>query len=80
MSAVAGRADDDPVAKLIAREALEQICRRARTLSELERRALALSANDRTHGEIAAALGVGSRSVNNALQRARRKLLGGRTR
>jgi DNA-directed RNA polymerase specialized sigma24 family protein len=34
-----------------------------------------MSANDVTHREAAAALGVGVRAINNALQRARAKLL-----
>jgi RNA polymerase sporulation-specific sigma factor len=71
-----GRPDADPVAKTLAREQLREILMRARTLSELERRALALSANDRSHRESAGALGVRERAVNNALQRARRKLTG----
>jgi RNA polymerase sporulation-specific sigma factor len=71
-----GRSDADPVAKTLAREQLHEILTRARTLSDLERRALMLSANDHSHRESASALGVGERAVNNALQRARRKLLG----
>jgi RNA polymerase sporulation-specific sigma factor len=70
------RPDADPVAKTLAREQLREILERARTLSDLERRALMLSANDHSHREAAGALGVGERSVNNALQRARRKLAG----
>ena len=38
--------------------------------------AASLSANDRTHRDSARELGVGERAVNNALQRARRKLTG----
>jgi RNA polymerase sporulation-specific sigma factor len=70
-----GRPDEDPVAKAIAREELRAILARARMLSRLERRALAMSANDRSHEEIAGVLGVRPRGVNNALQRARRKLV-----
>jgi RNA polymerase sporulation-specific sigma factor len=70
-----GRPDDDPVAKTLGRERLHGILDATRTLSVLERRALALSANDRTHREGARQLGVGERAVNNALQRARRKLV-----
>jgi RNA polymerase sporulation-specific sigma factor len=71
-----GRPDEDPVAKAIAREQLQSILDRAPTLSTLERRALALSANDCGHRDIAGTLGIRQRAVNNALQRARRKLLG----
>jgi RNA polymerase sporulation-specific sigma factor len=71
-----GRADDDPVAKTLARERLRSILDGTRALTELERRALALSANDCTHRDSARVLGVGERAVNNALQRARRKLVG----
>ena len=38
-----------------------------------------MSANGRTHRDSARALGVGERAVNNALQRARRKLVGSTT-
>jgi RNA polymerase sporulation-specific sigma factor len=68
-----GRPDVDPVAKALARERLCEILVRARALTDLERGALALSANDNSHRECAARLGVGERAVNNALQRARRK-------
>jgi RNA polymerase sporulation-specific sigma factor len=71
-----GRPDADPVAKTLAREQLREILMRAHTLTDLERHALVLSANDHSHRESAGALGVGERAVNNALQRARRKLLG----
>ena len=47
-----------------------------RALTELERGALALSANDCKYRDSARVLGVGERAVNNALQRARRKLAG----
>ena len=71
-----GRPDTDPVAKTIAREQLQSILDRTPTLSPLERRALELAANGRNHHDIARTLGVPERAVNNALQRARRKLLG----
>ena len=71
-----GRPDDDPVAKTLGRERLRGILDGARALTELERGALALSANDCTHRDSARVLGVGERAVNNALQRARRKLAG----
>ncbi len=72
----AGRPDDDPVAKTLGRERLRAVLDGTRALTELERGALAMSANDRTHRDSARALGVGERAVNNALQRARRKLVG----
>jgi DNA-directed RNA polymerase specialized sigma24 family protein len=72
----AGRPDEDPVAKTLAREQLQGILDRARTLFPLERRCMTLSANGCDHREIAARLGVRPRAVNNALQRARRKVLG----
>jgi RNA polymerase sporulation-specific sigma factor len=75
-----GRPDEDPAAKALAREWLSEILGRARTLTPLERRCLTLSANGCSYREIAATLGVRPRAVNNALQRARRKLLGRRTR
>jgi RNA polymerase sigma-H factor len=75
-----GRPDEDPVAKTIAREQLHGILDCARPLSPLERRCLTLSANGCSYREIAARLGVRPRTVNNALQRARRKVLGPRTR
>jgi DNA-directed RNA polymerase specialized sigma24 family protein len=71
-----GRPDVDPVAKTLGRERLRAILQRAPTLTELERRALALSASDHNHRDCAASLGVGERAINNALQRARRKLVG----
>jgi RNA polymerase sporulation-specific sigma factor len=71
-----GHPDEDPVAKLLARERLTAIRERASSLTALERQALALSGQGLTHLEIAQRLDVGRRSVNNALQRARRKLLG----
>ncbi len=67
--------DHDPVAKTLAREQLRALIARTRTLSPLERRALMLANNDRSHTEIAATLHIGSRAVNNALQRARHKLV-----
>jgi RNA polymerase sporulation-specific sigma factor len=72
----AGRPDDDPLERLIAREQLELILARLATLSPLERDALSLSANGCGYRDIAARLGVSLRAVNNALQRARRKLRG----
>jgi DNA-directed RNA polymerase specialized sigma24 family protein len=71
-----GHPDDDPVAKTLGRERLRAILDGTRALTELERSALELSANDRTHRDSAHELGVGERAVNNALQRARRSLAG----
>src|SRR3954466_2717754 len=48
--------DHDPLAKILAREQLQALIARARTLSPLERRALVLATNDRTYDEIAATL------------------------
>jgi RNA polymerase sporulation-specific sigma factor len=66
--------ETDPVAKVIARERLLFVVACTRMLSQLERRALAGSANDQSRREIADRLGIRERGVNNALQRARRKL------
>ena len=70
------RPDDDPLAKAIAREELERILTRLDMLSPFEREFLALSLNGCEYSEIAARLGASLRAVNNALQRARRKLHG----
>ena len=75
-----GCPDEDPVAKTLARAQLQIILERARTLSPFERRCLTLSANGVSHREIAARLGVRTRAVNNALQRARHKVFDRRTR
>jgi RNA polymerase sporulation-specific sigma factor len=50
------RPDEDPVIKTLARERLRDIRARVPTLTALERDALALSANDRSHREIAGTL------------------------
>lgn len=71
---LACRRDGDPVAVTIAREHLHAVIVRMRSLSPLEREAVALAASDYTHREIADRLHVGVRAVNNALQRARHKL------
>ncbi|MBE2318381.1 sigma-70 family RNA polymerase sigma factor [Solirubrobacter sp. CPCC 204708] len=70
----AGAPDHDPVAKTLAREQLHLVVRRGAALSPLERRSLALAAEDCSYREIADELHVGVRAVNNALQRARAKL------
>jgi len=72
-----GRPDEDPVAKAAAREHLRRIVARVPTLSALERRALALSANGSDEHEIAGVLGIDTSLVSDALRRARSKLLGG---
>ena len=70
------RPDEDPVAKVIARERLREIVDRLPALSRLERDALACRPATARYREIAGTLGVGQRAVNNALQRARGKLNG----
>jgi RNA polymerase sporulation-specific sigma factor len=72
--AAPGRPDDDPVAKTLGRDRLRRILARIPSLTELERSALGLSAGHCTRRDTAALLGVGERAVNNALQRARKKL------
>ena len=72
--AAPGRPDEDPVVKTLARERLRAILERFPLLTELERGALVLSATHHTRRESAAILRVRERSVNNALQRARKKL------
>ena len=64
--------DEESVSKALGRERLNAILERARTLTPLERRALALAAHGCGHRAIAARLGVRPRAVHNALQRARR--------
>jgi RNA polymerase sporulation-specific sigma factor len=73
-AACAHGGDHDPVAKTLGREQLRALIARTRTLTPLERRALALATNDHSHREIAATLHIRVRAVNNALQRARHKL------
>ena len=70
------RPDDDPLAKAIAREELNRVLARVDRLSPFERTVLALSLNGCEYWEIAARLEASLRAVNNALQRARRKLHG----
>jgi RNA polymerase sporulation-specific sigma factor len=73
-AASASGGDHDPVAKTLAREQLQALIARTRTLSPLERRALMLANNDHSHTDIARTLHIRARAVNNALQRARHKL------
>jgi RNA polymerase sporulation-specific sigma factor len=70
------RSDDDPLAKAVAREELERILARLDLLSPFEREVLALSLNGCEYREIAVRLQASLKAVNNALQRARRKLRG----
>src|SRR4051812_21427137 len=70
------RPDDDPLEKAVAREELEGILARLDMLSPFERQVLALSLNGCEYREIAARLQASLKAVNNALQRARRKLRG----
>jgi RNA polymerase sporulation-specific sigma factor len=72
--AATGRPDEDPVAKVLGRERLRRILDRFPSLTGLERGALVLSASDHTRRQSAARLQVRERAVNNALQRARKKL------
>jgi RNA polymerase sporulation-specific sigma factor len=72
--AATGRPDEDPVAKTLGRERLRRILDRVPSLTDLERGALALSASHHTRHQSASKLGVRERAVNNALQRARKKL------
>jgi RNA polymerase sporulation-specific sigma factor len=69
-----GRPDENPVAKILGQERLRRILGRVSKLTDLERGAVALSASHHTRRESAARLGVGERAVDNALQRARKKL------
>jgi len=71
--AASGR-QDDPVAKTLARDRLRRILDRMPSLTDLERGALVLSASHLTRRDTAGLLQVGERAVNNALQRARKKL------
>ena len=64
----------DPAELTLTRERLEMILTALPTLSEQERASLGMSLNGLSQTEIGVALGKGAKSVNNALQRARRKL------
>jgi RNA polymerase sporulation-specific sigma factor len=64
----------DPAEVTLTRERLELILGALPGLSEHERGSLGMSLNGLSQTEIGAALGSGAKSVNNALQRARRKL------
>jgi RNA polymerase sporulation-specific sigma factor len=64
----------DPAEVTLTRERLEMILGALPALSEHERGSLGMSLNGLSQSEIGVALGSGAKSVNNALQRARRKL------
>ena len=65
---------NDPVGLALVRERLQLILDALPALSEHERGSLRLALNDHSHVQIGAALSSDAKSVNNALQRARRKL------
>lgn len=68
-------ADADPVKKVLADEAAENLSHIIDTeLSALERRVLICIINGMTYKQTGAALGITEKSVNNALQRLRNKL------
>ncbi len=74
----ADRGACDPEALLIERENLEAVRRKIRQrLSGLERQVLYFYLSGQSYGEIAARLSVEPKSVDNAIQRARRKLQSG---
>ena len=64
----------DPAARTLARERLGEILGRLGTLSDYERASLTMMLNGRSRASSAAALGVSEKSVDNALQRVRRKI------
>ena len=64
----------DPHIRLVQSEQIQDTLKAVRGLSELERDALRGVVNGRTYTEIAAESGSEVKSVDNALQRARRKL------
>jgi RNA polymerase sporulation-specific sigma factor len=65
---------NDPAQAALIHERLQLILEALPALSEHERGSLSMALNDHSHGEIGAALSTDAKSVNNALQRARRKL------
>jgi RNA polymerase sigma factor (sigma-70 family) len=64
----------DPEAVVLARERLESILAALPTLSDHERGSLRMTLNGMSQTAVGQCVGVGPKSVNNALQRARRKL------
>ncbi len=68
--------EDNPLEKLIEKENFERVLKAAeQNLSPTERRVLALFADGYSYDYIAAKLGKSHKSVDGALQRARKKLL-----
>jgi RNA polymerase sporulation-specific sigma factor len=72
--AAPARDASDPAAATLVRERLQLILAALPALSEHERGSLSMTLNGVSQSEIGAGFGVGAKSVNNALQRARRKL------
>ena len=72
--AAPARDANDPAEQALVRERLCLILDALPTLSEHERGSLRLTMSGLSHIESGALLGAGARSINNALQRARRKL------
>jgi RNA polymerase sporulation-specific sigma factor len=64
----------NPEELAVVREHLQAIIRALSELSEHERGSLSMTLNGMTHAEAAAKVGSRAKSVNNALQRVRRKL------
>jgi RNA polymerase sporulation-specific sigma factor len=74
MLAAPVRDASDPAEVTLARERLQLILAALPALSEHERGSLSMTLNGLSQTEIGTAVGAGAKSVNNALQRARRKL------
>lgn len=68
--------DSDPLAKVIAREELDEFRARIEGLSELERIALIGIANGKSYRELGEGTGRGHKAIDNARQRAVGKLKG----
>jgi len=64
----------DPEEMALARERIDLILSAIPTLSPHERSSLRMTLNGMSQAEVGERLGAGAKSVNNALQRARRKL------
>ena len=73
MLAAPVRDASDPAEVTLARERLQLILAALPALSEHERGSLSMTLNGLSQTEIGTAFGAGAKSVNNALQRARRK-------
>ena len=72
--AAPARDASDPAEVTVWRERIELILAALPALSEHERGSLSMTLNGLAQPQIGAELGTGAKSVNNALQRARRKL------